>query len=451
MAQDLLLFTDENIVEQLKTAPFTLGYYTLRFYTEGGKPVKKVTGTVSEFYLYPSGGTLRDSNFDLVFYDSRFDTYRGFVPPHTQSPPFLRGDEPLAPYTSIGLGGPARLFASCTSKDELRTALGYAASAGIPVQVFAGGSNIIFADEGFDGMVVKVDLRGVTTDEGPEQIVLAAGAGEPWDPLVAGAVSRGWGGIECLSGIPGTVGATPVQNVGAYGQDVSETIVDVCAIDRTTLADVTFTGKECAFDYRRSRFKGEDKDRFIITAVRFSLRPDAGPDIRYPELQRAIAEGNSPAPLRAGAEALAAVRGTVIALRRKKSMVIDPADEDSRSVGSFFTNPVVSDAEFLRIRERCTAMIGGTAPPPPSFPAPGGVKIPAAWLVEKAGYPKGFRRGAVGISANHSLALVNRGSGGGARELLALAEEIRRGVSERFGILLAFEPEVVPYTRRQDL
>ena len=441
MPEDLLLFTEENIDEQLKTAPFQLGCYTLRFYTEQGKPVKKVTDTVSEFYLSPSGGTLRDSTFNLVFYDSRFDTYRGFIPPQSgRNHPAFRYHEPIAPYTTIGLGGPARVFSPCGRVDDLRNALTHARGEGIPVQVLAGGSNILFADRGFDGMVVKVDITGLKSEERPDGVEVVAGAGETWDGVVAYAVSQGWGGIECLSGIPGSVGATPVQNVGAYGQEVSETIVSVSALERATLREITFTGKECLFGYRRSRFKAEDRDRFVITAVRFLLRPNAGVDARYPELRRTLAEGADIASLRPGGETLAAVRNAVLALRRAKSMVVDPSDGNSRSVGSFFTNPIVSSSEFHRILERWAGE--GDRSVMPSCPASGGIKLSAAWLVEKSGFTKGLRRGGVGISQHHALALIN--VNGTTEEILALEREIRSAVAARFGVELEREPVVVP-------
>ncbi len=351
----------------------------------------------------------------------------------------FRRDVPLAPYTTIGLGGPARLFAECGTVQELGQALAYASRTGTPVQVLAGGSNVVFADEGFDGLVIHVALRGVRAGREGNAVVVTAAAGEPWDPLVARATESGWGGIECLSGIPGSVGATPVQNVGAYGQEVRDTITCVRALDRQTGAEVDFTPDECRFSYRQSRFKSADADRFIITEVRFRLRPEALADIRYAELKAVLQASADLAALRPGAETLAAIRGAVIGLRRKKSMVFDPADENSRSVGSFFVNPVVPEAAFREIDHRWQGAGGRT--PVPRFPAPGGVKVPAGWLVEHAGFGKGFRKGGVGVSENHALALVNRG--GTTKDLTGLASEIQQAVLTKFGVQLEREPVYV--------
>ena len=338
----------------------------------------------------------------------------------------------LAPHTTMGLGGPARWYARCTNIDELRGSLTYAQLSGLPVQVFSGGSNIIFADEGFDGLVVNVALRGYRAEETGEDALLTVAAGEPWDSVVVRAVDRGWVGIECLSGIPGSTGGTPVQNVGAYGQDVGETLTSVRAIDRRTLTERTFSRQECGFGYRESRFKGSDADRFVITEVQFRLKKETQPEIRYGELAREI-EAERPG---GSAERLTSgdVRRAVLALRRRKSMVTDAADENSRSVGSFFTNPVVPES-FLA--EKLKGL------PVPTFPATGGIKLSAAWLVEHAGFPKGFRREGAGISENHALAIVNRG--GTTAHVLALAAEIEREVERKFGIRLTREPVIVRY------
>jgi UDP-N-acetylmuramate dehydrogenase len=349
-----------------------------------------------------------------------------------QAPPFVIQDEPLAPYTTIGLGGPARLFAPCTTRDELAEALAYADSSGIPVHLLSGGSNTIFADEGFDGLVIHLRIRGVDAEVGPDGAAVRAACGEPWDDIVAYAVSHDWQGIECLSGIPGSVGASPVQNVGAYGQEVAETISSVTALDRSSLVPVRFTGDECGFGYRKSRFKGEDAGRFVITEVEFRLQVHGVPRIRYGELRIAL---EARGPGEGARPSLRAVRNTVLALRRGKSMVHDPADENVRSVGSFFMNPVVSAETADRLRGENGEL--------PQFPGPDGVKLSAAWLIEHAGFPRGLRRGGAGISTRHTLALVNRG--GTTKELLALAAEIQRGVFDRFGVRLEREPSVIPY------
>jgi UDP-N-acetylmuramate dehydrogenase len=250
-------------------------------------------------------------------------------------------------------------------------------------------------------------------------------------------VAKGLQGLECLSGIPGCAGATPIQNVGAYGQEVADTIVTVQALDRRTLEPVEFDAAECRFGYRTSRFKATaDRDRYIITRVAYRLRTAGAPALRYPELRRAVEASPDFASLTPTA-ALQAVRTTVLALRRGKSMVIDPADPESRSVGSFFMNPVLDDLAMQRVRGRWAA--SGGAGEVPFFPAGDGrAKVPAAWLVEQAGFPRGTERAGVGVSRNHALALVNRG--GTTHALLALAAEITEAVEARFGIALEREP-----------
>ena len=336
----------------------------------------------------------------------------------------------LAPHTTMGLGGPARWFARCTNVEELRASLRFAEREGLPVQVFSGGSNIIFADEGFDGVALNVALLGFRVEESPDDAVLTVAAGVPWDSVAQRAAGEGWGGIECLSGIPGSTGGTPIQNVGAYGQDVGETLTSLRALDRRTLREREFSRDECGFGYRESRFKGPDAGLFIITEVRFRLRRKGEPEIRYPELAREL-------EMTTGGRRLtpADVRDAVIALRRKKSMVLDASDENSRSVGSFFTNPVVSQKFF---EEKLKGL------PIPTFPAPrGGIKISAAWLVEHSGFPKGFRMHGAGISEHHALAIVNRG--GKTADVMALAGEIEKQVHGKFGIRLEREPVVVRY------
>lgn len=343
---------------------------------------------------------------------------------------------PLAPYTTLGLGGPAEEFVACASRAELLDALRYAADRRMPVHVLGGGSNIIVPDEGVAGLVVHLVSAGVRTSSGGDQVLVEAEAGEVWDPLVERCVTEGLGGIECLSGIPGRTGATPIQNVGAYGQEVAQTIDAVTVLDRSTLGELVIPGGDCGFRYRQSRFKGADAGRFIVTAVRFRLTRRAAPAIRYPELARQVAHDTGGGPVPPGAEGLRLVRSAVLGLRRRKSMVLDPSDPNSRSVGSFFMNPMLPAADFAALQERWTSA-GGTLAIP-SFPAGGEVKVPAAWLVEQAGFPKGTRRGGVGVSAHHALALVNLG--GTTRELLALASGIEQAVLERFGVRLEREP-----------
>lgn len=347
-------------------------------------------------------------------------------PMHTH---LLQENVPLADHTTLGLGGPARYLVTAQSVDQIRECLTLARRERLPVQVLGGGSNIVFPDAGFPGLVLKVGLPGVAF----EGDTVTAGAGEVWDDLVATCVERGLAGIECLSGIPGLVGATPIQNVGAYGQEVSDTLVSLRALDRESLEPVEFAGAECRFGYRRSRFKLADRDRYIVTQVTFHLRSGGRPNIQYPELQHYLQERVNLDEMESGRPVLSAVRQAVLTLRRGKSMLVDPADPHSRSAGSFFVNPILSGRELMRLQAEWTQI--------PVFRTPEGLKVPAAWLVERAGFPKGTRRGGVGLSAHHALALVNYG--GTARELLNLAGEIQQQVHATFGIHLELEPVIV--------
>jgi UDP-N-acetylmuramate dehydrogenase len=348
----------------------------------------------------------------------------------------IRENVALAPYTTIGLGGRTQYFAPCDSLGALRFCLNWAGEKGLPVQVLGGGSNILFPDNGFKGLVIRIDLPGIRfCPEGKWERV-RVGAGQGWDALVRECVGRGLAGIECLSGIPGQTGATPIQNVGAYGQEVSETILRVRALDRQRLDAVAFDAAACDFGYRHSRFKGPDRDRYIVTGVDFRLRRQGRPCLAYPELRRRVESRVDPNATESGSPVLGAVRETVLALRRGKSMVVDPADPDSRSVGSFFLNPVLSRQQVATLKQ-----MAGNSGPIPTFAAPGGVKVPAAWLVEQAGFTKGLRRCGVGISSRHALALIN--CGGSTAELLSLAADIKDAVREKFGVDLEREPVVI--------
>lgn len=351
----------------------------------------------------------------------------------------VRENIPLAPLTTLRLGGPARYFTTCCTTDDVAEAIEIASTMARPLFVLGGGSNVVLADRGFDGLVLVPALRGIVEELDGDHVVVSAAAGEVWDDLVRFAVDRGYGGIECLSGIPGSVGATPIQNVGAYGQEVSETIVAVEAIDRQTRLRVELGRSECRFGYRRSRFKEEDRDRYVVTGVKFRLARDARPVIRYPEVREVIDRVGGNSGLQDGGPGLAAVRNAVLAIRRGKSMVVDPADPHSMSVGSFFMNPVLSDEEFDRVCS--TIRQTGYAGHVPSFPAGGGKKVPAAWLVEHAGFRRGFRRGNTGISAHHALALVNYG--GTAAELLGLARDVQAAVLHFSGVALVPEPVIL--------
>ena len=351
----------------------------------------------------------------------------------------IREGVPLSTHTTIGLGGDARYFTTCESVDEIKEGLHFCTKKGIPLQVIGAGSNVIFSDLGFDGLLMKPALRGVIEEESGDSTWVTAQAGENWDDLVQYCISHDCAGIECLSGIPGLVGATPIQNVGAYGQEVSDTIVKLSALDRKTGKSVEFTNADCQFEYRQSRFKSNDLNRYIILSVTFRLRKHGRPEIRYAELRNYLASHVELDALEVGRPKLEAVRTSVLALRKRKSMVLDLTDPNTRSVGSFFMNPVLTPHQFEELKNLW--LRSGHGDSIPTFSARGGTKVPAGWLVENAGYHKGFRKGGSGISSNHALALVNYG--GTTAELLALADEIQEAVRTRFGILLEREPIVI--------
>ncbi|HEV8630556.1 MAG TPA: UDP-N-acetylmuramate dehydrogenase [Thermoanaerobaculia bacterium] len=355
------------------------------------------------------------------------------------SPPAgLRERVPLAPFTTLGIGGPARWLVEADGEEQLAAALAWAGQRGVPLFVLGGGSNLLVADEGYPGLVLRVALRGVSWEAGDGDVTLRAAAGEPWDPLVAAAVERGLAGLECLSGIPGSAGATPIQNVGAYGQEVAETVASVEALSRADGTRRHFTAGECGFAYRDSVWKRAERDCWVIAAVSYRLGAGGAPAVRYPELQRHLEDSGD------GAPDLARVREAVLALRRRKGMVLDAGDPDTRSDGSFFVNPVIAAAELPAFLAR-VAETGIAAENMPRYPAAGGgVKLSAAWLIERAGFAKGHRHGGVGISSKHALALINRG-GGTAREMVELVREIRRRVADRFGVLLVPEPSFVGF------
>jgi UDP-N-acetylmuramate dehydrogenase len=342
------------------------------------------------------------------------------VPPETP--------QRLSEHTTLRLGGPAREWVTAATEAELTTALDTAD----PVLVVGGGSNLVVADEGFEGRVVEVATRGITPDTEPSAgpscggVLVKVAAGESWDDLVALAVERGWVGIEALAGIPGRVGATPIQNVGAYGQEVSQTIAGVRVWDRRLKGLRTFANADCGFGYRTSRFKA-DPERHVVLDVTFQLAVGTlATPVRYAELARTLGvEEGERAPL-------AVVREAVLGLRRGKGMVLDPADHDTWSAGSFFTNPVLDP----------TDVPDGA----PTWPQPDGrVKTSAAWLIEHAGFAKGHGSGRVALSGKHVLALTNRG-GATTEELLALAREVRDGVEVAYGVRLVNEPVLVGCT-----
>ena len=336
----------------------------------------------------------------------------------------------LAPLTTLGVGGTARRFVRVATVGELTEALADAARANERMLVLGGGSNLVVGDAGWDGLVVQIGIDGVKIRLYDDHAIVSAFAGVEWDDFVARMVNAKLVGVECLSGIPGLVGATPMQNVGAYGQEVADTIVLVRALDRNTGQVVALEPAECGFAYRTSMFKGNARWIVLEVRFRFARGADSSP-IRYAELSRAlgIADGES-APLDE-------VRDTVIALRRGKGMVVDPRDPESRSAGSFFTNPILDGAALAALEARLS---GATLP---RWAQPDGTtKVSAAWLIERVGFTKGYTTGRVGISKKHALALVNRG-GATTAELLALANEIVAGVHAKLGVTLVPEPVIV--------
>lgn len=348
----------------------------------------------------------------------------------------MQENVPLAPLTTLKVGGEARFFVCAENEEQVIGAYDFAARKGLPLFVLGGGSNVLIADSGFDGLVLQVAIKGI--DEGPEgdgKVIVTSGAGEDWDSFVAYCVSKDLQGLECLSGIPGFVGGTPVQNVGAYGQDVSETIASVRVFDRQTRAIRTLSNSDCGFTYRTSIFNSSEKERFIVLGVTYSLKQKGDPGIMYKNLTEIFGDRMP---------SLAETREAVLMIRRTKSMVIDEADPNSRSAGSFFKNPVVTPGEFAHLETLADRMGIG---PVPAFPANDGkVKIPAAWLIERSGFSKGYQKGNAGLSTNHTLAVINRG-GSSASEIVALKNEIESRVEIVFSISLRTEPVFVGFGR----
>jgi UDP-N-acetylmuramate dehydrogenase len=336
----------------------------------------------------------------------------------------IRENVPLAPMTTLKVGGPARYFVEARSEDCVIDAFRFADENRIAVFVLGGGSNVVISDLGFEGLVLQPRLRGI---EFLSDRRVNAGAGEDWDEFVGKMVADGLAGLECLSGIPGFVGGTPVQNVGAYGQEVSETIESVRCFDREKHCIVELTNADCKFSYRRSIFNTNVRERYVVLSVTFALIRDGEPKVAYKDLMEHF-DGRKPT--------LRDVRKAVIDIRRAKSMVIDSNDPNSKSAGSFFKNPIVSRNKFKEISVQQDV---------PSFPGGEGfVKVPAAWLIEKTGFHKGFSMGNAAISTNHTLAIINRGQASAA-EIVALMKTIQAGVKEKFGIELRPEPVFVGF------
>ncbi|MFJ4920049.1 UDP-N-acetylmuramate dehydrogenase [Streptomyces sp. NPDC088725] len=342
-------------------------------------------------------------------------------------------DAPLAPLTTFRLGGPATRLVTATTDDEVITAVREADATGTPLLIIGGGSNLVIGDKGFDGTALRIATSGFRL----EGTALELAAGEVWTDAVARTVEAGLAGIECLAGIPGSAGATPIQNVGAYGQEVASTITEVVAYDRSTGETRTLANADCAFSYRHSLFK-EQPERWVVLRVRFALEDAGGlsAPVKYAETARVL--GVEPGDRVPAATA----RETVLELRAGKGMVLDAEDHDTWSAGSFFTNPVLTDQEYADFLTRARARLGDEVTPP-AFPAgEGRTKTSAAWLIDKAGFTKGYGSGPARISTKHTLALTNRGAAT-TEDLLALAREVVAGVREVFGVTLVNEPVTV--------
>jgi UDP-N-acetylmuramate dehydrogenase len=357
----------------------------------------------------------------------------------------VRENVVLAPLTTLQVGGAARYFAEAKSDDEVREAVGFAKARELPLFVLGGGSNLVVADTGWPGFVLRAAVGGITMPQpknsGGSSVLFSVGAGVNWDDFVAFAVSQNCAGIECLSGIPGSVGGTPVQNVGAYGQEVAQTIESVRAFDTKEERTVTLPRPACGFRYRSSIFNrapgsegGGERGRYIILQVSYRLKRGGAASVAYADLQKHFAGA-------AAQPSLTEVREAVRQIRRNKGMLIVPGDPDARSAGSFFKNPVLSETEFQDLAARAQAR-GLTIPSYPALEAQR--KVSAAWLVEHSGFEKGFRRGRAAISSKHALALINPGDAR-ASDIVDLKEEIQRGVERAWGIRLEPEPVFVGF------
>lgn len=340
----------------------------------------------------------------------------------------------LAEYTTLKIGGRARYFVAAKSESEIVEAVRFARENDLQIFILGGGSNVLIADEGFDGLVLQIALKGISKNPKKNNIVnLTAQAGEDWDKLVEFTIDENLQGFECLSGIPGFVGGTPVQNVGAYGQEVSETILSVKCFDRKTEQILELANAKCGFAYRTSIFNSTEKNRFIVLAVTYGLKAGGEPKIVYRDLLNYFDEKKP---------TLKETREAVLKIRGEKSMVINEMDPNSKSAGSFFKNPIVTNEKFALVEKRAKELNIETIP---RFTVDEkSVKIPAAWLIEKSGFCKGFELGRAGVSTNHTLAIINRG-GATAKDVLALKDFIQAKVLEKFDVELKPEPVFVGF------
>jgi UDP-N-acetylmuramate dehydrogenase len=346
----------------------------------------------------------------------------------------IRQNVPLAPLTTLGVGGDARFFARAGNLEEVEAAARFAQDRNLPLFVLGGGSNVVISDRGWDGLVIAVGIGGIDERLSGDHFVFEVGAGADWDGFVAHSIAQGCGGVECLSGIPGSVGGTPVQNVGAYGQEVSETILSVEVFDLVEKKFRNLSAADCAFSYRTSIFNTSRRGRYLITRVRYGLTPGKPPALRYADLQKHFAGRHCPPTLHQTREAVRSIRA-------RKGMLIDPDDPDRRSAGSFFKNPVLSSPQHAELMRRASEK----GLEVPSYPAlEQQHKVSAAWLVEHSGFRRGYVKGNAAISSKHALALVNRG-GATAREITALKDEIQFAVGHTWGIRLEPEPVFVGF------
>jgi UDP-N-acetylmuramate dehydrogenase len=346
----------------------------------------------------------------------------------------IRENEPLAPLTTFGVGGAARYLVRISSEDDAAAALSFSADRGLETLILGGGSNMLISDEGFPGLVILNRIGGCTVEKENEQVLVTVGAGEDWQDFTDMCVSKGWQGVECLAGIPGTVGASPIQNIGAYGREVSQVIERVRCLDIAAGKAVTFTNEDCAFRYRESIFNTGEAGKYIVTSVTYRLTPGGAPDVRYRELEERLS--GIPLPT------LTDARDAVIAIRAGKGVLIRDGYESFRCAGSFFKNPVVARTRYERIEDLVAGQGGAKNW---AWPLPDGeVKVSAAFLIQRAGFDRGCGRGNVGISPHHTLILINRGSAT-ANEIVDFASEVRQRVLDRFGVLLAPEARLIGF------
>jgi UDP-N-acetylmuramate dehydrogenase len=351
----------------------------------------------------------------------------------------LQENVPLAPYTTLAVGGPARYLAHIADESQAIEALEFACTHNLPVFILGGGSNVLIADSGFPGLVLRMELRGIGCPDEEVSEIISVAAGEDWDSFVGLCVGRNLAGIECLSGIPGSAGATPVQNVGAYGEEVGSAIVSVRVLERETLTISEISNAQCRFSYRSSIFNTSHKSNYVVLRVTFELIPGGRATISYPDIKRYFSSYK-------GYPSLVEVREAVLSIRASKAMKLKAGDPDCQSAGSFFKNPIVSEERALEIEEgaRVAGGIANADAMPHYKMSDGQVKMSAARLVERAGFCRGYQRGTVGLSSKHALALVNRG-GATAQDIADFAREIQARVQEIFGIALETEPEYVGF------